>query len=321
MDFFAFLAPIEWVVAWIMYLAHSGLTSLGMAPESGLAWGLSIVVLVIVMRILLIPLFVKQINASRGMQLVAPEMQAIQKKYKGKTDPASREAMSRETMALYKKHGTNPFASCLPILAQSPIFFALFRVLNSLDEIGAGTQDPIGPMDQTVAQQAESSTILGAPLSSTFMQAAAEGSAAGSTRIVTVVLIIAMSATTFLTQRQLMTKNMPADALTGPYAQQQKILLYVLPVAFGLGGVAFPIGVLLYWTTSNLWTMVQQFYVIRRMPTPGSPAAKALAERRAKKGLPMVPLLGERKTEPAIEAVPEPRGQRVQPQRKKRKKR
>ena len=91
-----------------------------------------------------------------------------------------------------------------------------------------------------------------------------------------------MTATTFLTQRQLMSKNMPADALTGPYAQQQKMLLYVLPVVFAVGGIAFPIGVLLYWTTSNLWTMGQQFYVIRNNPAPGTPAfaAKAGARRR-----------------------------------------
>jgi YidC/Oxa1 family membrane protein insertase len=319
MDFFAFLAPIEWVVAWIMYLAHSGLTSLGMTPESGLAWGLSIVVLVIVMRILLIPLFFKQIKASRGMQLLAPEMQAIQKKYKGKTDPASREAMSRETMALYKKHGTNPFASCLPILAQSPIFFALFRVLNSLDEIGAGTADPIGPMDQVVAQQAESSTILGAPLSSTFMQAAAEGAAAGNVRIVSVLLIIAMSATTFLTQRQLTMKNMPPSALQGPMAQQQKVLLYVLPLIFAFSGVNFPIGVLIYWTTTNLWSMGQQFYTIRRMPTPGSEAARRLEARRARKGRGVVDAAADG-TAGGVAVAEEvtPRGQRQQPVRKER---
>jgi YidC/Oxa1 family membrane protein insertase len=97
------------------------------------------------------------------------------------------------------------------------------------------------------------------------------------------VLVLAMTATTFTTQRQLMSKNMPADAMSGPYAQQQKMLLYILPVAFGLGGVAFPIGVLLYWTTSNLWTMGQQFYVIRNNPAPGTPAFKAKEERdRAK---------------------------------------
>jgi YidC/Oxa1 family membrane protein insertase len=320
MDFLKILAPIEWVVAWIMYLAHSGLTALGLDPASGAAWGLSIVVLVIVMRILLIPLFFKQIKASRGMQLLAPEMQAIQKKYKGKTDPASREAMSRETMALYKKHGTNPFASCLPILAQSPIFFGLFRVLNNLDEIGAGTHAAIGPIGQTVAAQAERSTIFGAPLSSTFMQAAAEGAAAGSTRVVTILLIIAMSATTFTTQRQLTMKNMPPSALQGPMAQQQKVLLYVLPLIFAFSGVNFPIGVLLYWTTTNLWSMGQQFYTIRRMPTPGSEAARRLEARRARKGVEIVdgPAAGGGAGGVAVADSVTPKGQRQQPVRKER---
>ena len=95
--------------------------------------------------------------------------------------------------------------------------------------------------------------------------------------------MLAMTATTFTTQRQLMSKNMPKDALTGPYAQQQKMLLYVLPVVFAVGGIAFPIGVLLYWTTSNLWTMGQQFYVIRNNPAPGTEAARMKEERDAKK--------------------------------------
>ena len=100
------------------------------------------------------------------------------------------------------------------------------------------------------------------------------------------ILVLAMTATTFLTQRQLMSKNMPADALSGPYAQQQKLLLYVLPLVFAVGGIAFPIGVLFYWTTSNLWTMGQQFYVIRNNPAPGTPPkAKGTATRpRPRKG-------------------------------------
>ena len=123
--------------------------------------------------------------------------------------------------------------------------------------------------------------IFGARIADTFT--GASGDAADQVRILAAVLVIAMTATTFLTQRQLMTKNMPADALTGQYAQQQKMLLYVLPVVFAVGGIAFPIGVLLYWTTSNLWTMGQQFYVIRRNPAPGTPAARAKEQRDSEK--------------------------------------
>jgi YidC/Oxa1 family membrane protein insertase len=133
---------------------------------------------------------------------------------------------------------------------------------------------------------------------------------------------VAMTATTFLTQRQLMSKNMPADALSGPYAQQQKMLLYVLPVVFAVGGIAFPIGVLLYWTTSNLWTMCQQFYVIRNNPAPGTPAAKAKADRDAAKAAKHgVPVTTETVVEPAPErpATP-PRQQPKKQSREKRKK-
>lgn len=283
--FDSILYPIMVAVAWIMVQFHSLLTWLGLDPAGGAAWGLSIVGLVIVMRIILIPLFFKQIKASRGMQMLAPDMKKIQAKYKGKTDPASREAMSRETMELYRKHGTNPFSSCLPILAQSPIFFALFRVLNSLPQLADGSypRPNLGPLTQELAAQAESATILGAPLSATFMNAAEFGTAAANVRWVTVILVVAMSATTFLTQRQLTMKNMPPAALEGPMAQQQKMLMYVFPLIFAFSGVNFPIGVLIYWTTTNLWSMGQQFYTIRRMPAPGSQAEAALKARQAKK--------------------------------------
>src|SRR5690606_26983891 len=121
------------------------------------------------------------------------------------------------------------------------------------------------------------------------------------------VLILAMSATTFLTQRQLTRKNMPASALQGPMAQQQKIILYLLPIIFAVTGINFPIGVLIYWTTTNLWSMGQQFYVIRRNPTPGSEAEKALLERRARRAA--------RRGEPVVVEEPDPEPQRPQGQR------
>jgi YidC/Oxa1 family membrane protein insertase len=270
--------PLELGVAWVMVQFHDLLTTLGMDPTSGWTWSLSIVGLVIVLRILLIPLFFKQIKASRGMQLLQPEMRKIQQKYKGRTDPESRQAMSRETMELYRAHGTNPFSSCLPALLQAPFFFALFRVLNNrISE--DGDAEGIGVLTGELANQAAASDLFGAQLTDTFLYTS--GFAA---KAVTLTLIILMSLTMFLTQRQLMMKNMPASALDNPFAQQQKVLLYAFPVIFLVTGVNFPLGVLVYWLTTNLWTGAQQFYVIRRMPAPGSPAEKALAERRARRG-------------------------------------
>ena len=317
------LLPIKIVVAYIMYGFHWLATSLGLDPASGAAWAISIVGLVIVIRILLIPLFVRQIKAQRGMQLISPELQAIQKKYKGKSDPASREAMSRETMELYRKHGTNPFSSCLPLLAQSPIFFALFRVLYRLPDVASGDYpsegagQSIGPITPEVAEQVSNASIFGAKISDWFLMP----DASAAVRIVTVVLIVAMSVTTFTTQKQLTQKNMPASALVGPMAQQQKMLLYLLPLVFAISGVNFPIGVLLYWTTSNLWTMGQQFYVIRRNPAPGTPAFKAKQERVARKGKDLVDPLAEVKAQIKAEAAkPAPRQQPKKKTREQRKK-
>ena len=221
---------------------------------------LSIIGLTLVIRMALIPLFVKQIKSSRNMQLIQPKVRELQKKY-----GHDRERLAQETMKLYKDSGTNPFASCLPIILQMPIFLALFRLI---DQAAKNPEDPKGLMTVTLNEQFGDAVFLGAKISDTFLNTDDIG-----VRVLAAVLVLAMTATTFLTQRQLMSKNMPADALSGPYAQQQKMLLYVLPVVFAVGGIAFPIGVLFYWTTSNLWTMGQQFYVIRNNPAPGTPAA------------------------------------------------
>jgi len=285
------LAPLEWVVAWLMVGFHTIFTAIGLSAEAGFTWALSIVGLVIVIRIILIPLFVKQIHASRRMQLIQPEMQKIQKKYKGKTDPESRQAMTQETMGLYKRTGTNPFSSCLPLLLQSPIFVALFRVLANMPAIAAGTKPAIGPLTKKAATQANASTIFGAPLSATFQHTitivhgvAVSAPSAINVKIVCVVMIVLMSASQFTSMRQLMMKNMPASALDNPAAKTQKMMMYLMPLMFVFSGVTFAIGVLLYWLTTNLWTMGQQFYTIRRMPAPGSLAEKALEARRLKSG-------------------------------------
>lgn len=273
------LWPLRWAVEWVLVGWHALFTSLGAPSANGWTWAFAIVGLVLVVRAALIPLFVKQIQSSRRMQLIQPEMQKIQAKYKGRTDPESRQAMSEETMSLYKRTGTNPFSSCMPLLIQMPIFFALFSVLNNLGAVAKGQIQAAGPLTAQLAAEAEASSVLGAPLSSTFM-----GTDVMSTKILTVVMIVLMSLSQFWTQKQLMTKNMPASALDNPFMQQQKILLYVLPIIFAVSGVNFPIGVLIYWLVSNMWTAGQQYFVIMRMPAPGSQAEKDLEARRARKG-------------------------------------
>ena len=262
------MTPLYYIISVVLVGWHT-VWSQVFDPASGAAWALSIVGLTLVIRAALIPLFVKQIKSSRNMQMLQPKVKELQKKY-----GHDRERLAQETMALYKDAGTNPFASCLPILLQMPIFFALFRLLDQ-----ASHGNPRGVLTQEQAEQFGAAELFGVPISKTFMTA--DGDL--GVQVMAMFFVLAMLVTTFLTQRQLMTKNMPESALSGPYAQQQKMLLYVLPVVFAVGGVAFPIGVLIYWTVSNLWTMGQQFYVIRRNPAPGTPAAKAKEQRDAEK--------------------------------------
>ncbi|WP_262702081.1 MULTISPECIES: membrane protein insertase YidC [Streptomyces] len=297
------LGPLYDVVSWIIVQFHS-FYSLIFDRDSGWAWGLSIVSLVVLIRICLIPLFVKQIKSTRNMQALQPRMKAIQERYK-----SDKQRQSEEMMKLYKETGTNPLSSCLPILAQSPFFISLYQVLNHI-----ANNRTVGVIDQSLLDSARNAHIFGAPLSVKFMDSASKVESLGASltdvRIVTITMIVLMSASQFFTQRQLMTKNVDLTVKT-PFMQQQKMLMYVFPIMFAVFGINFPVGVLVYWLTTNVWTMGQQMFVIRRNPTPGSVAFKARQERlRAS---------GKLKEEPAEVAAKEAaevaRANRQQPKR------
>lgn len=316
------LAPFKWLVSAILWVFHEGLTKLGMDPSNGWTWALAVIGLVLVIRALLIPVFFYQIKAQRGMQAMQPDILKLQAKYKGKTDQVSRQRMAEEQMALYKEHGTNPFAACLPLLIQMPFFFALFQVLNSVSK-SRDAGESIFMLNPDQVRQFDDSKIFDAFLSSALLHPQ-PGDNHVSVVVLSIIMILAMIATQFYTQKQIMSKNMTAEALNSPFMRQQQMLLYVLPVVFGVGGINFPIALLIYWTVTNLWTMVQQWYVIRRMPTPGSQAARELAERRKRKGLPEKVLLGTPKNRDGEAAAaaeePAPKPVRNQPVRKNRKK-
>jgi YidC/Oxa1 family membrane protein insertase len=306
----AIMTPLYYAVSGILLVWHK-IFSLFLDANSGWTWALSIVGLTITIRTLLIPLFVRQIKSSRNMQLLQPQIKALQQKYKH-----DRERLTQEQMKLWKETGTNPFASCLPLILQMPIFFALFRVIDHAAKFNPATDGAFnkGFMDTADATSLSGAKLLGAQIADTFVN-----SDHVETKIITMSLVVIMCLTQFTTQRQLMSKNMPADAMTGQYAQQQKLLLYILPLVFAVGGVAFPLGVLFYWTTSNFWTMGQQFYVIRNNPAPGTPAFKAKQERDKKHGKsvaedPLKPVV-EEQPKPAPRAQPknQPRSQRKKP--------
>jgi len=275
------LWPIKWAIELILVFFHGVFSAIGMDPAAGATWVLAIVGLVIVVRAALIPVFVKQIKSQRKMLEIAPQLKKIQEKYKGKKDQLSRESMSRETMELYKRTGSNPLSSCLPLLLQMPIFFGLFSVLNGAQSSKAG----VGPLSQELAVQFGGASLFGiAPLHSSFSSAAGAVPQQTVVMVIAVVMVILMTGSQFITQLQIVSKNMSEETKASPTFRQQRILLYLLPLVFAFSGFTFPLGVMFYWLVSNFWTMGQQFIVIRNMPTPGSQAAKDREERLARKG-------------------------------------
>jgi YidC/Oxa1 family membrane protein insertase len=268
------VALVNWLfdaVGSVLVFFHSGLAQV-FGEDSGLSWGLSIVLLVVAMRLLLFPLFVKQIRSQRAMQVLQPKMKALQAKHKG-----DRETLNREMMALYKEHGANPLSGCLPILLQLPIFLALFQVLNSLkprmiDGELAFTDGRGVPQD--LVESAGRAEFFGTRISAAFNSNPDVirflDASVTATRVSAVIMIVLMGLTTFITQKQLIAR---AGAVDPQQQMIQRILLYVLPFSFAIFGFQFPLGVLLYWLTTNIWSMGQQYFVIKRMPPP--PAADA----------------------------------------------
>jgi YidC/Oxa1 family membrane protein insertase len=197
-------------------------------------------------------------------------------------------------MALYKEHGTNPFASCLPVLAQSPFWGALYRLLYNVSN-----GHVFAFMTAALVASINQAHIFGAPVSAHFATSNAAlqkvGSSAVDVKTVVITFTLITMATQFITQRQMVLKNSTKD---NPMVQQQKMLMYFMPIVLGVIYLFAPLGVLIYMLTSNLWTMGQQFYVLRNNPTPGSLAHEEHLKRKAEKAA--------RKGKAVIEDAPAP---------------
>ena len=272
---------LDWIytaIAWVMKQWHS-LFSTFLDPAGGITWALSIVFLVVTIRVLLFRLFIKQVKSQRAMQEIQPELAKIKKQY-----GADRQGYSQAVMALQKERGVNPLAGCLPILPQIPVFIGLFHVLRRI----APGKDGLYSWSDQLTDQAAKAKLFGAPISSSFNMMEPKKSAVldltgGSytnIRIVAMVLIVIMCFTTYYTQKQIQRRSGPVE---GQAATIQKLLLYGMPLSLFVSGFFFPIGVLLYWFTNNLWTLGQQFYILKALPPPGSPGAlaKAAADKPA----------------------------------------
>ena len=269
------LYPFVVAVAWLWIRIHDLLLLVGMSSGAGLAWIISIILLTILVRVLIIPLYLKQLKSMRGTSIVQPQMQKIQAKYKGKTDVASRQRMQQEISELNKKYGVNPFASCLPMLVQLPVLFAMYRAIYAIHALAENTYsvgsrhiDSLGPITQSVASEIDASQVFGVPLSHTIRDA----QLMSLPTLVFVIFIIVMVATQFLTIRLTMTKNMPQNQdPNNPMVRSQRMMMYFMPFMFIFSG---------YTTTAGIWGYLQMLWVIKNIPNPNSAAYKELLAKR-----------------------------------------
>lgn len=278
------LFPFMWVIGWIMKSVHITLSALGMHSGAGLAWVFSIVGLTIIVRAALIPLFVKQIKAGRAMQMAQPELTALRAKYKGKRDQASQVKMMEEQKAIQKKYGASMSASCLPMLFQMPIFFALYRILYHLHELQNGSfygHTSIGGMDAQDAKEVLSSHIFSQSMGISFVDPASTS----GTKILVSIMVVYLMVTMFVQNKFLTLRNMSDDQLNSdnPMIKSTKYMMYGMPFVYLMSGPMVQIGLLVYWVTNNTWTLVQQYFLVRAYPMRGSRAARGREEAHEKK--------------------------------------
>jgi len=252
------LNPLNDLVAWVIMRLHAGLGAI-FGPDSGWAWGLSIVFLVMIIRLCLVPLFVKQVNAQRKMAQHAPQLQELRKKYKN-----DKQRLQEETMKYYKENGVNPLAGCLPMIPQLIIFFSLFSVLRFIADWKPGHPLQYG-FTESVVESAQKTTIFGVHLYDKLLFRTAGSPPLSLHVVIVIVITVALSATTtFMTVRQSAKRGLMQTNVdpSNPMAQSQKFMQYIVPF-FSLTGLYWQYGLVLYWVTTNLWTLGQQYFMFR----------------------------------------------------------
>lgn len=228
--------------------------------SSGFAWALAVVFLVFTLRALLFKPFVGQVRSMRKMQEFAPELQKIKKKY-----PNDRQRQTQEMQKLQAEHGVNPLGGCLPMLVQIPVFIGLFHVLRSFRP-GWGE---VYFFDAQGVESFVNAKLFGANLS-TFITMPAEQLADYATSrnavlLVSIPLMIVASIATHFTARHSVARQTQAAAASPQTAITNKLMLYIFPVGVLIGGLFFPVAILLYWLSNNAWTLGQQYVVYHRI--------------------------------------------------------
>ncbi len=326
------LDPLYNLVARGVIVFHNILSPV-FGKHSFFSYAIAIAIIVVIVRILIFPLFVRSVRAQRTMQMLQPRIKEIREKYKN-----DKQRMNQEVMKLQKEHG-NPLLGCLPLLLQIPLFISLYHVFNAVSRapkelangilqfkatsgLTGGYYDPhthiLGVLDShgVVVASSKGAEVAGlatakfggitlsSALTSSKKTLELFGANGTTVKIVAAIMIVIMAITVYITQHQIMSRGGPVD----PQQQKiQRLMLYGSPIMLAVFGLRFPIAVLVYWLTTNTWSMAQQVFILRKMPpvlagTTASPASTGRASAPAK---------GLRKGSPPPAPQPPPKQRQV----------
>lgn len=310
----ASLDYIYYPVSAIMWLWYK-LFGFLLGPSNFFAWALSVMFLVFTLRAILYRPFVRQIETTRQMQELQPQIKALQKKY-GK----DRQRMALEMQKLQKDHGFNPILGCLPMLAQVPVFLGLFHVLRSFNR----TQGGFGQIQLTVEQNRATgnyffnatdvghfldANLFGAPLGATMIQTTGLDAFLEFDRaaviMVGIPLMVLAGIATYFNSRASVSRQSPEAAANPQTAMMNKLALYVFPLGVVVGGPFLPLAVILYWVANNIWTFGQQHYVFGKIEKREE-AAKLEAQERRAANAPAPGAKPKRSSKPSPGAKPAP---------------
>jgi YidC/Oxa1 family membrane protein insertase len=238
--------------------------------DVGLYWGPAIVALTFITRIVILPLSIKQIRSMRALQAFQPQIKAIQEKYKD-----DRQRMQREMMALYQENQINPLSSCFPLLLQLPVFLALFYLLQSDDFQAEATGCALGSPDFDAC-------IDDNPVPWLFIPDLLDEATGG-----VLILLIVIYVVTQLGAGLVMAAT--AD-------RTQRLIMFGLPLVFVPIIISFPAGLIVYWITTNVWTVGQQWVVKKVAPPPPKATPEAVEAAKAAKPPPPPPRKRKRRS-------------------------
>ena len=274
-------------IMWVWYKAFAFV----LGPSNFFAWALSVMFLVFTLRAILYRPFVRQIETTRQMQELQPQIKALQKKY-GK----DRQRMALEMQKLQKDHGFNPILGCLPMLAQVPVFLGLYHVLRSFNRTQGGFGQPmLSPeLNRSLGNYFFSATdvghfldahLFGAPLGANMIQTTGIDAFKEFDRAAVIVvgipLMIIAGIATHFNSRASVARQSPEAAANPQTAMMNKLALYVFPIGVVVGGPFLPLAILFYWVSNNIWTYGQQHYVFGKIEKREEEKKAEELERRA----------------------------------------